>query len=414
MQAFPLIEAFWASLDREQPSGDDPVRVAAALHRFYLDFQRAYLQGRRHRWKTPLFQTEDPLLRAGLEQAIELTGNLSSALPFDTALLAQLGDVDPQIRKAAWALEQEEKTFGLTAYASPKLCQLDYLFEGWARKFLPVDPLEAFLQDFIQAASATQKEIEVALATAKTRDTESNEEKEAICSASTGVDGLIAKLIKLQANLALGVQACRPLRDAIFDLGAQLGQSYQKLEQVAPVGEPCPFCGGNLSLSGRCRNCGRRLPHLEDTAHDRAADAMEPQSPFISNHIRRVDLALNAFYNDPDNEELWREFQESVRTFGRQVDAGRQHIEKLQYSPDRPIDSASPERLAEQDLVDIAKVFHTAQRALAQFAFQPFPAEGDLPEGWRDPLLAIEPKLQALENKWSPASAEDDPTTASS
>jgi hypothetical protein len=406
LQQFPLIEALWASLDKERPSGDDPARVVSALHRFYTDFQRFYTQGRRNRWKTPLFNSLDPGLRANLERALELTSTLDNSFRADSPLLDELRRLDPEIRRALAALEQEERGFGIAANESPKLMQLDYLFEGWSRGLLPVDPLQTFLGEFQKASRGTRGEIAQAIKSAKPREKELEDETTAIAQATEQVDRLEQNIQNLLANLGKGAAACRPYRDAIMEHGQQLGQSYHRLEKISPPTEPCPFCNGQLSLSGRCRSCGRRLPHLEEI--DSGPGSEQPQSPFISNNLRRVDLALAAFNQDPDNEGLWKNFQEAVRHLGRQVDAGRQHVEMLANSPDRPIDPAAPERLDEAELVEISAVFVKAQRALATFAFQPFPPIDDLPDDWREPLLAIEPRMQALERRWAPP-AEDDP-----
>jgi hypothetical protein len=412
LQAFPLIEALWASLDAERPSGDDPARVVYALNRFYTDFHRAYLQGRRNRWKTSLFQAQDPSLRANLELVVDLTKRLSESFRADSPLLEELRRVDPEIRKAVFAIEQEERTFGIQPNESPKLMQFDYLFEGWSRGLLPVEALEEFLEEFRRATAGTRGEIEGALKTARSRDKESEEETSAIQDATSGVDGLEQAIGELQACLGRGAAACRPLRDAIMTYGRELGQSFHRLEQVAPVSEPCPFCGGSLSLSGRCRSCGRRLPHLEEV--DLGPGGEEgPQSPFISMNLRKVDLALDAFNNDPDNEGLWKEFQDAVRHLGKQVDQGKLHVELLSNSPERPVDADSPERLAEAELADISAVFVQAQRLLATFAFQPFPPEGDLPDDWREPLLAVEPRLQAMETRYTPPPAEEEAIPAS-
>ena len=399
-----MIEALWASLDQERPSGDDPARVASALHRFYQDLHRAYLQGRRNRWRTPVFQAHDAGLRENLDLAVEVTGELAQNCQADSPLSARLRQLDPEIRKALWALEQEEKSFGIAPNESPKLMQLDYLFQGWSKGLLGSEPLEEFLQQFLKEAKATQGEIASALSGAKNRDKESEEENAAIAQAEDGAQELIAALERLQTEISRGAAACRPLRDAVMACGQTLGQSYHRLEQVSPVTEPCPFCGGSLSLSGRCRSCGRRLPHLEEI--EGSFEPEGPQSDFLSKNLRKVDLALKAFEDDPDSEALWKEFQNTVREFGKQVDAGKQHVEMLSSSPSRPIDPASPERLAEAELVEISAAFVEAHRALSVFAFQPFPPYGDLPEGWREPLLAIEPRMQALENRWSPP-AED-------
>lgn len=402
----------WASLDKERPSGDDPVRVVSALHRFYTDLHRAYSQGRRNRWKTPVFQAQDPIIRDRLELVLELTANLSNAFSPDSPLLGELRRVDPELRQAMAALEAEERTFGIAPNESPKLMQFDYLFEGWSRGLLSYEPVEAFLNDFLRATAATRQEIINALKTAKSREKESAEETSAIEDATAGVNSLEESIQQLLDSMSRGAAACRPLRDAIMSHGKQLGQSYHRLEQVSPPTEPCPFCGGQLSLSGRCRGCGRRLPHLEEVEAVPGTE-QAAQSPFISNNLRRVDLALAAFDNDPDNEALWKEFQEAVRHLGKQVDAGRQHVEMLANSPERPIDPNSPERLDEAELAEISAVFVNSQRLLATFAFQPFPPMDDLPDDWREPLLAVEPRLQALENKWAPpAAAEVDEESA--
>lgn len=408
MQAFPLIEALWASLDKERPSGDDPARVVSALHRFYQDFQRNYTQGRRNRWRTPIFNAQDPGIRANLELAVELTGNLSANFNPDSPLLTELRRVDPELRRAVAALDAEERTFGIQPNESPKLMQLDYLFEGWSRGLLSSEPLEAFLNEFLRAAGGTRGEIANALKTSKSREKESEEETSAIEQATSGVDHLEATIRELLGGLERGAAACRPLRDAIMKHGQQLGQAFHRLEQVSPITEPCPFCGGSLSLSGRCRSCGRRLPHLEEVESSGGGGEQQPQSPFISNNLRRVDIALAAFNDDPDSDSLWKEFQEAVRHLGKQVDAGKQQVEMLANSPERPIDPDSPERMDERELSEISAVFVQAQRALAAFAFQPFPPEGDLPDDWREPLLAVEPRLQALETKWAPPASEDD------
>lgn len=408
MQPFPLIEALWASLDPERPSGDDPARVVSALNRFYSDFQRAYMQGRKQRWRTPLFQQKDAVLRERLEQALQLTGELAAGFVRTSPLLDDLRRLDPDIREAVASLEAEEKTFGIAPNASPKLMQLDYLFEGWSRGLLDAEPLATFLQEFLKAASATRGDIATALKTGKRHERESAEETSAIEQATGGVDGIERDLRALLDNLSRGAAACRPLRDAVMEHGRQLGQSFQRLEQVAPPTEPCPFCGGNLSLSGRCRSCGRRLPHLEEIAVE--PGEFQAQSPFISNNLRAVDLALTASDNDPDNEELWRAFQDAVRAFGKQVDAGKQQVEMLSSAPDRPIDPDSSERQAERELTEISAIFVAAYRALSTFAFTPFPPEGELPDDWREPLLAAEPRLQALENRYAPPSEDDDDT----
>ncbi len=403
MQEFPLIDALWASLDKERPSGDDPARVVSALHRFYTDLHRAYLQGRRNRWKTPLFQSVDGPLRVGLEKVLELTVALDKlgAEIEGSHHLEDLRQTDLKLRQAIHKLGEEEKTFGLEARESPKLQQLDYLYEGWSRSLLDSESVETFLRQFLQATHSTRTDIAKAEREATKKSSE--EELEAIEEATSRVDQLEAIIGGLLESLPSGPSVCRPLRDALFENAEGLGLAFHRLEQCSPIQEPCPFCGGSLSLSGRCRSCGRRLPHLEEVE---AGEQTGPTSDFLSNNLRAVDFALQAWESDPDSEELWRQFQDSVRTFGKQVDAGRQQLQMLEASPDRPIDPASRERLDEAELNDISKVFVEAQRVLSAFAFQPFPPYDDLPSDWTDPVRAMEPRLQALEERWKIEEAE--------
>ena len=81
MHQFPLIEAFWASLDKERPSGDDPKRVALALSRFYQDFKSNIDRSRGSRWKTPLFKESDPQIQAGLNRLLGLVDEITPTLP---------------------------------------------------------------------------------------------------------------------------------------------------------------------------------------------------------------------------------------------------------------------------------------------------------------------------------------------
>lgn len=403
MHPFPLIEALWASLDQERPSGDDPVRVASALHRFYGDFHRGFLEGRKNRWKTKLFHRNAPLVEDGLKAAIEVTRQLSETLSNDRnpPALAELRRLDQSIRTLVFELDQEERGFGLPSLPSPQLMQMNYLFEGWARSLLPPDPLGQFLADSLKSVGQTRQEIQRAGDTASER--ESSEETQAVEEASRELESLYQALNSLASKLESDPASCNPVRDSILEHGHKLHRAFLQLEQCAPLSEPCPFCSGELSLSGRCRTCGRRLPHLEEgPAGEETAQPIE--SNFRANNLRAVDLAVLHWEAAP-NENLWKDLQAAVRRFGQQVTQGQKKVAMLAGSPDRPVSSDSPDRLREAELIEIGKAFNEGQKLLSNFAFQPFPPKQGLAENWRESLYQAEARLQALERKLEASSS---------
>lgn len=398
MHPFPLIEALWASLDQERPSGDDPVRVASALHRFYADFLQGFRQGRRNRWKTELFKRSSTKLEEDLNAVLQLCAQLSASLAAGGGadeFSKRLRDLDLAIREALWELEQEERGFALPPLPSPQLMQLNYLYEGWARSLLPVEPLQSFLGEFAGSLEQARQEVKKAGQTVSER--ESEQETKAVESASQSLDGLAQAITKLLSTLPNGAASCAPIRDQIVTLGGKLSQAFSELEQCAPLAEPCPFCNGELSLSGRCRTCGRRLPHLEDDLPPGEEQPLE--STFRANNLRAVDMAVLQFESDPTSEPLWKALQAAVRRFGDQVSEGRKRVGMLATSADRPVASDSPERLREVELEKIGEAFLEAQKVLSKFAFQSFPPDGALPRDWRETLYVAEARLQQLESK---------------
>ncbi len=389
-----MIEALWASLDSERPSGDDPARVASALERFYSDLAQHFQKARPSRWKTPLFLETSPRLEKEVGQAVTLCGRLAAVLSNDRnpPELESLRQLDPSIRKATFALEQEERGFGLPMLPSPQLMQLNYLYEGWKRDRLGSEPLERFLGTFLTSTREARKEISASQGAVSER--ESEQEKEAVELAAQAVEALEQALTRMQKALPSGAQACQTARDEALKQGAELARAFQQIEQCAPLAEPCPFCGGELSLSGRCRTCGRRLPHLEEGTQEGEAPL---ESDFRANNLRTVDLALLRWQKDPANDELWKEFQGAVRRFGQQVEQGRKEVEMLATVPDRPIAPDSPDRLREAELAEIGEAFNQAQVTLSRFAFQNFPPTEQLPESWREGLFVAEARLQLLE-----------------
>lgn len=404
MHQFPLIEAFWASLDKERPSGDDPKRVALALFRFYQDFKSNIDRSRGSRWQTPLFKESDPQIQTGLNRLLGLVDEIIPTLPAaDTGKLEEIRKNDQIVRKAIFALEQEESQLDLPQFPSPKLSQFNYLYEGWRRNFLDSEPLRRFLAEYRQAVAQTAKEVQEAEKQVNPR--ESEEEKAAVEEAVTTVAQFGIALSSLSAKLPSGPEACRALVAQVLEIGQKLGGVFQTLEQCAPLQDPCPFCGGQLSLSGRCRSCGRRLPHLEEGE----SEGPEIQSEFISNNCRAVDVALLRWEAEPENEELWREFQEAVRTFASHVVQGRKSLEMLAMSPERPVDSQHEMRKKEVVLKEISDTFQSTLTTLSKFSQSSQPPAQSLDGSWREPLKEAELKLQELERSVAP-SEEQDPT----
>ena len=397
MHQFPLIEAFWASLDKERPSGDDPKRVALALSKFYTDFKSNIDRSRGSRWKTPLFRESDPKIQSGLSRLLTLVDEVIPTLPAaDPSKLAEIRQHDETVRKALFALEQEESKLDLPRFESPKLNQFNYLYEGWRRNFLDAEPLRNFLAEYRQAVAQTAKEVEEAERQVNPR--ESEEEKEAVEQAVITVAEFGIALSSLSSKISAGAEACRPEVARILEIGQKLGSVFQTLEQCAPLQDPCPFCGGQLSLSGRCRSCGRRLPHLEEAE----SEGPEIQSEFLSVNCREVDLALLRWETEPENEELWRKFQEAVRTFASHVVQGRKSLEMLAMAADRPVDSQSEMRQKEVVLKEISDTFQTALTTLSRFSQSTHPPGQPLDGSWKEPLKEAELKLQELERSTAP------------
>lgn len=397
MHEFPLIDALWASVDKEKPSGDDPKRVALALARFYRDLRGHLDENRALRWQTPLFQKNDPVISSNLDELIPLCDELGTLLPqADPGLLEELRKLDHSLRTAIFSLEEEEKTWGLPRHASPKLNQFQYLFEGWKRNYLSLDPFESFLQDYLGSVDATLAEIKMA----ETRENphESDEEKEAIERAVATVTQLQHNLTELTNNLYSGAAACAPFAERILATGQALGQVFETLERCSPLEDPCPFCGGQISLSGRCRKCSRRLPHLDESQ----PATQEIQSDFISVNCRAVDLALTRWELEPEDFDLWHEFQVSVREFANHVNKGRQALDMLAMAPDRPIDSASSQAQREETLKSVAVAFQDALTILSRFSQPSEPPLHPLDPAWREPLKEAELKLKELEDAATP------------
>jgi len=391
------MEAFWASLHPERPSGDDPRQVALALSRFFADLRKNIEKSRALRWRTPLFRELDPEIRSHLETIQRLLDEILPSLPPGPSdKLEELKQRDQALRKATLALEQEERLTDLPTFESPKLNQFNYFFEGWRRGLLPVDALAKFVREYRLAVEDTRREIEQAQSNVNPR--ESEEEKDAVEQAVAGVEELRSALAELTDKLPNGPGACEEAARRILQSGQSLGSVFHALEQCAPLTDPCPFCGGALSLSGRCRSCGRRLPHLEESAGGKS----EITSSFLSNNCRAVDLALLRWEAEPENTELWRTFQEAVRTFAQHVVTGRQSLEMLATAVDRPIDSQHEMRLKEVELKEVGDAFQSALTLLSKYSQPTEPPLDRLDGSWREPLLAAELKLQELERSATP------------
>jgi DNA repair exonuclease SbcCD ATPase subunit len=397
LHPFPLIEAFWASLDSERPSGDDPKRVALALSKFYTDLKKHVEQTRTFRWKTELFKSSDPEIRSTLDQILKLINEIEPTLPgADPTKLEQLRGLDESVRKTTFALEQEERQNDLPLFESPKLNQFQYLYEGWRRGLLPLEPLKSFLHDYRQAVRQTSREIEEAAKSVNPR--ESAEEKAAVDQATASVAELRKALSEFASKLEAGAEACHPIAAKVLETGKTLGSVFHTLEKCAPLQDPCPFCGGQISLSGRCRSCSRRLPHLEETE----SEGQEIVSDFRSQNCRAVDLALLRWEAEPENSELWRGFQEAVREFGKHVVTGRKSLEMLAVAADRPVDSQSEMRKKEKTLAEVADSFQSALTLLSKFSQSAQPPETPLDGAWREPLKEAEQILRELETSVAP------------
>lgn len=396
-----MIDAFWASLDQERPSGDDPKRVASALSQFYRDLQKHLGEVATVRWRTPLFLELDPTIRSTLSQLQELTTDVERLLPTPPQeTLSRLRALDESLREATFRLEEEERNSDLVAYDSPKLNQLNYLYQGWQRGFLESGVLKEFLRQYSRSVGETRRDMRAAEGRLNPR--ESDQEREAVEQALRSVDRLAALITRLLDTIPAGPKSCQPVVDEILALGQGLGEVFQTLERCAPLQDPCPFCGGEISLSGRCRRCTRRLPHLEDpevTDSDFSSD-------FESLNCRALDLAYQRWESSRSDLELWRALQEAVREFSGHVTNGRKSLEMLSTAPDRPIDPDSEARRHEDRLKAVADTFQATVSLLSRFTQSPQPPEEVLTTDWRAPLKAAESELRVLEQASQPEPEE--------
>ena len=401
MHPFPLIDAFWASLNKERPSGDDPKRVASALNNFYTDLQKRLNEGRVSRWKTPLFKQLDPDVSRRVEELVNLTAELSITLPsIDQAKLDRLKALDEAVRKATFELAQEESQIALEPHPSPKLNQFNYLFRGWERGLLDRLPIEKFSAEYAKLLGTTRREIESTVNQVSPR--ESEQEKQSIDSAITQLSELEALVQGFRQLLPQGAPACTAIVDRLLATGKSLGKTFETLEQCAPLQDPCPFCGGQISLSGRCRSCSRRLPHLEEVAPEGGEG---PTSTFLTQNCRAVDIALLNWEAEPENQDLWLEFQKAVRQFAGHVTRGHKEAEMLAMSPDRPIDSQSELRKQEETLKEVGQAFQEALTTLSKFSDNPLPPAHRLDDKWRESLREAEEKLRELQTALQPEEA---------
>ena len=394
------MDAFWASLDPTRPSGDDPARVLDALARFYGDFHRTFRDSRGRRWKTELFVAIQPKLREDLNALIKLCISLQGLgkPPYPQAELSQLKSLDERTRTHLYQLDQEEKSFQLKPSASPRLFELNYLYQGWSRNFLPSKALQHFLKSYLAELVGLGKQLRDLRETSQMPESGS-EEQELTEQTLREFSTLQSQLGELKAAIASGPEACRNIVEALLASGENLAKSFHRLESLAPPTTPCPFCQGSLSLSGRCKDCGRLLPHLEESM----AVAGRQTSPFRSNNLRTLDLALIAWEQSAKSQTDWNDCQNSLRQFCHSVDSGNKGVEMLPTSADRPIDPESAERLKEQELQKVSRVFTKARNQMASFAAQSFPPDKPLEVDWRDELIDIEDSLENLQTSLQPS-----------
>ena len=398
MHSFPLIDALWASLDEERPSGDDPKRVASALHRFFVDLRANLERSREHRWKTELFLKLEPQVRRDVTDLLQLAEELSQSLPTrDPEALERLRSLDTSLRKATFELAQEEAAYQLAPHPSPKLNQFNYLFRGWERGLLERDPIEKFSGEYLRQVQTTRREIESTVQQISPR--ESEREKTAIENAVQQLTELASTLQAFRQTLSLGPSSCTSIVERLLESGRDLGRTFDVLEQCAPLEDPCPFCGGQISLSGRCRSCSRRLPRLEESSSDGEA---VPQSSFETQNCRDVVQALLLWEAEPENQSLWLEFQKAVRTFAAQATKGHKDAEMLAMAPDRPIDSQSEPRRQEEKLKEVGQAFQTALTTLSRFSDHATPPASPLGDQWREPLREAEAILRELQTALQP------------
>ena len=400
MHKFPLIEAYWASLDSERPSGDDPKRVALALQSFYNDLTQTVEQGYRNRWKTPLFKKVYPDVIKQIERLHDLSGELAAVVPTDEdSRLAELRTLDESLRRSTFQLQTEEQNFGLPVHPSPKLNQLNYLFQGWKRGLLEVESVEDFARLYERSIRQTQKELKQIIKTPNPK--EGDAERTAIEKAVASVESMLLEAQAFLSQLRRSANDCEPHMEKLLQQGHTLGEAFEALEQCAPITDPCPFCGGQISLSGRCKSCTRRLPHLEAVE----ADEEGPQSEFLSKSCRALDLAVLAWESNPDDLEAWKELQKAVREFGGHVSEGRKSFDMLAAAQDRPIDADSRERKQEESLKKVGQLFQETLTLWSKFTQSSEPP-GSPPQGWRDPLKEAEEILKELQEALQPEESD--------
>ena len=339
------------------------------------------------------------------QELIDLTNQLAEqdliALNSTTEKLRAL---DENLRKHTWDLEQEERAFDLPSFASPKLTYFNYLFQGWSRSLIEPSVLRQFLMDYGKSISTTLKEIEKT--SSQVSKKESSAETQAIEEATALITKLSASVNSLLQIISDGPHACEALVQEILKTGNGLAIAFEKLENCTPLSEPCPFCGGVLLLSGRCRSCSRRIPHLKEDLPD---EEQPLDSDFLSNNCRALDLAVMRWQTEPSSEKLWNELREQVLKFSACVTTGNKQREFLSASPDRPIDSQQASRVMESTLNEIGLEFQGTLTILAEFTRQNFPPSKELSKTWREPLLKAESRLQEIENQLS-ASLEEEST----
>ena len=394
------MEAYWASLDSERPSGDDPKRVALALQSFYNDLAQTVRQGHRNRWKTPLFQKVYPEVVKQIERLHDLSRELAEVVPApDDRRLDELRALDESLRRSTFQLQTEEQNFGLPIHPSPKLNQLNYLFQGWKRGLLEVESVEDFAKLYDRSIRQTQKELRKILKTPNPK--EGDTERLAIEKAVASVESMSRESQAFLSKLGGSARECEPHLERLMQQGHTLGEAFETLEQCAPITDPCPFCGGQISLSGRCKNCTRRLPHLE------SLDAEEegPRSEFLSKSCRALDLAVLAWENNPEDLEAWKELQKAVREFGSHVSEGRKSFDMLAAAQDRPIDADSRERKQEESLKKVGQLFQETLTLWSRFTQSSEPP-GSPPQGWRNPLKEAEEILKELQEALQPEESD--------
>lgn len=399
MHPFPLIEALWASLDQTHPSGDDPARVLEALNRFYGDFHRTFRESRTKRWRTELFETLEPKLRRDLNALLKLCNSLQQHKkpPYPQEDLKELKRLDQLTRTHLYQLELEEQSFQLPASPSPRLFELNYFYQGWARNFLTPKPLQAFLANYNRELQASAEQLQNVKKSGQNLGPESKELQLADQTMAE-FESLREQMNQLRTNISSGPEACRTIVDRILNTGKDLARSFQELEACSPPQTPCPFCQGSLSLTGRCKQCGRLLPHLEESI---AASSENPSS-FRSHNLRTLDLALLAWEQSQKTATDWNDCQSSLREFCRSVDSGNKRVEMLPTSSERPIDPDSPQRQSELKLQEVATVFTRARNKMATFAAQSYPPNEPLEVDWRDELIDIEDTLESLQTSLQP------------